>query len=271
VTVTAAISGFAPGGYHFRCVATNSMGISYGIDQTVPSRNAALTNLILVTGTLSPSFTASNTTYAAAVSNAVSTIIIKPIAADAAASIKVNGVSVPSGNNSAPINLAVGDNVLTTSVISPDGFITNIYTVTVTRQTPYQTWAAAHGLTGLNSDPYEDFDGDGNCNLVEFAINTDPNAPSTGLILEAGSIENQEDHKHFLTVSHRRRIVPGSLSYQLQNSTNLSVWTDVSALQLEQIATVPVGDGVTEIVTFKTMPAIEDSAVLGFLRLKLTE
>ena len=269
VNVTAAISGFAPGGYHFRCVATNSLGITYGIDQIVPSRNATLTNLVLVTGILSPSFTPGNTTYVATVSNEVSAISIKPIAVDAAASIKVNGLSVPSGSNSTPMNLAIGNNVLTTSVISPDGFVTNAYTVIVSRQTAYQTWAAAHNLSGPNSGPYEDFDGDGNCNLAEFAINTDPNVPSAGLVLEAGIIEDAD--KHYLTVSHRRRIAPGGLIYQLQDSANLNVWTDVPALQLEQIATVPVGDGVTETVTFKTMPSTEDSSSLRFLRVQLTQ
>jgi hypothetical protein len=271
VNVSAAISGFAPGGYHFRCVATNSMGVTYGIDQIVPSRNATLTNLILVTSTLSPSFNSNTTTYTAAVSNAVSTIMIKPLAADAAASIKVNGVTVPSGSNSAPINLAIGNNVLTTTVISPDGLLTNSYTVTVTRQTPtpYQSWAAAWNLNGPNSAPHEDFDGDGNSNLVEFAINTDPTVASVGLILEAGSIVDSGDDKHYFTVSHRRRIAPGSLVYQFQSSTNLSVWTDVPALQLEQIAAAPVGDGVAEIVTFKTMPSIEDSFAPRFLRLRL--
>jgi len=34
---------------------------------------------------------------------------------------------------------------------------------------------------------------------------------------------------------------------------------------------VPVGDGVIEIVTFKTMPSMEDSSALRFLRLKLTQ
>jgi hypothetical protein len=271
VNVTAAISGFAPGGYHYRCVATNSMGITYGIDQVVPSRNAALTNLILVTGTLSPSFTSNNTVYVATVSNAVSTVSIKPVAADAAASIKVNGISVPSGSNSSPINLVTGNNILTTSVISPDGIITNIYTVTVTRQTPYQTWAAANNLTGPNSGPNEDFDGDGNCNLAEFAINTDPKVPSPGLVLTVASVLNPADSEHYLTISHRRRIAPGTLIYQFQSSEDLGTWTDVPGGQLEQITAVPVGDGVTEIVTFKILPSVEDSSASRFLRLNLIE
>ena len=34
---------------------------------------------------------------------------------------------------------------------------------------------------------------------------------------------------------------------------------------------MPVGDGITEIVTFKTIPSIQDSSTLRFLRLKLIE
>lgn len=269
--VIAAISGFAPGGYYFRCVATNSMGITYGIAQIVPSSNAALTNLILSGSPLAPAFSSIITTYTATVGNTVSSVTLKPTAADAAASIKVNGFSIPSGSNSAPINLVIGNNVLTTIVVSPDRNFTNIYTVTVTRQTPYETWASANNLSGPDSAPDEDFEGDGNINFTEFAINTDPNVPSAGLILEATSIESLSDLKHYFTVSHRRRILPGSLIYQIQSSTNLETWTDVPAVELEQISAVPVGDGVTEVVTFKTLPSIEDTPELRFIRLKLTE
>lgn len=40
VNVTAPLSGFAPGAYHFRLVAQNSSGTTYGINQTVSSNNA---------------------------------------------------------------------------------------------------------------------------------------------------------------------------------------------------------------------------------------
>ena len=80
----------------------------------------------------------------------------------------------------------------------------------------------AYNLTGPNSTPYDDFDGDGHCNLVEFAINTDPKTRTAGLILAARSMGNLADHKRYFTVNHRHRNAPGSRVYQFQGSTNLN-------------------------------------------------
>jgi len=58
---------------------------------------------------------------------------VTPTAADATASIIVNGTTVASGAASPAIELAVGTNTITTLVKAQDGVTTNTYTLTVTR------------------------------------------------------------------------------------------------------------------------------------------
>ena len=79
--------------------------------------------------------------------NGVNTLTLTPAAADAAASIKVNSAAVPSGSASPAINLAIGSNVITTVVTSPNALVTATYTVTVTRRTAYEERAARAALT----------------------------------------------------------------------------------------------------------------------------
>ena len=73
-------------------------------------------------------------------------------------------------------------------------------------------------------------------------------------------------------MSYRRRIVPGTLAYVLRSSPNLGAWSDIPAGNLQQVgAAVPVGDGVTEVVTFRILPSIEDSPAGWYVRLKVSE
>jgi hypothetical protein len=84
-------------------------------------------------GTLSPVFAASTTSYTASVANSVSSITLTPTVTDANATVKVNNVTVASGAASGPINLNVGSNTITTVVTAQDGTTTQTYTLTVTR------------------------------------------------------------------------------------------------------------------------------------------
>src|SRR4029077_17477246 len=93
-----------------------------------PSTNANLSNLTLSAGTLTPAFSSGTLSYTASVSNATTSITETPTTADATATIKVNGVSVVSGNASQAINLSVGDNVITTAVTAQDGTTMKTYT-----------------------------------------------------------------------------------------------------------------------------------------------
>ncbi|MDB4922793.1 cadherin-like beta sandwich domain-containing protein [Mucilaginibacter sp.] len=97
------------------------------------SSTATLSNLALSTGTLSPAFASSATTYTVHVPNATASIKLTPTASNADASIKVNGTAVVSGAASASLPLKVGDNIINTVVTASDGTTIKTYKLTVTR------------------------------------------------------------------------------------------------------------------------------------------
>ena len=97
------------------------------------SANANLSNLTLSVGALNPAFDPNTTSYTASVSNSTTSITVTPTVQEPNASVKVNGVSVPSGNPSDPISLNVGPNPITAVVTAQDGTTMKTYTVTVTR------------------------------------------------------------------------------------------------------------------------------------------
>jgi gliding motility-associated-like protein len=96
------------------------------------SSNANLSNLVLNSASLSPSFTSSTTNYTATVANNITSITLTPTMADANAAISITGIAVASGNASAGQPLAVGVNNIPVTVTAQDGTI-KTYTVTVTR------------------------------------------------------------------------------------------------------------------------------------------
>jgi gliding motility-associated-like protein len=74
--------------------------------------------------------------YTTAVVNAVSSVTVTPITADAGSTITVNGVPVSSGTASGSIALNEGDNTITTVVTAQDGLSASTYSIKVTRQAP---------------------------------------------------------------------------------------------------------------------------------------
>ena len=94
---------------------------------------ADLSSLVLSSGTLTPPFASGTTTYTATVASCATSITVKPTAADASATITVNGTPVASGHASGAIALNFGANTLTTVVTAQDGTTTKTYTITVTR------------------------------------------------------------------------------------------------------------------------------------------
>ena len=115
------------------------------------SSNADLSSLVPGAGTLTPAFDSGTTEYTAIVTYATDSMTVTPTAADAAATITVNGDSVTSGDPSAAISLSVGPNVITTEVTAKD-LTTKTYTLTVTRANPaviYEPFADSNStLTG---------------------------------------------------------------------------------------------------------------------------
>jgi len=98
-----------------------------------PSTNANLSTLGQSVGGLTPAFSSTTTSYTENVSNAITTMTLKPVSSDANAAIKVNGTAVTSGTMTSPIALSVGANTITTIVTAQNGTTTKTYTLTVTR------------------------------------------------------------------------------------------------------------------------------------------
>lgn len=96
------------------------------------STNADLASLSLSQGVLSPNFTAATTGYTASVAHSVSQISLTVATAQANASVKVNGLTVGSGNSSEPIDLNVGENQISIEVTAQHGN-QKTYNLTVTR------------------------------------------------------------------------------------------------------------------------------------------
>jgi hypothetical protein len=146
-------------------VGNNTIGIAVtaqgGITQDIytitvsraapPSSDATLSNLIVSSGTLNPSFVSGTTAYTVGVTNSVSSLTVTPTANQSQASIYcsngVNGTLVASGNVSEPISLNVGNNTINVLIVAQDGVTTKTYTVTVTRATVPSNDATLSNLT----------------------------------------------------------------------------------------------------------------------------
>ncbi len=95
-----------------------------------PSSNATLSNIALSSGTLSPAFVSTTTTYGASV-NDIGSVMFTPTTADAGATLTVNGTAATSGTG-VPITLVKGANTITTVVTAQDGTTKKTYTTVVT-------------------------------------------------------------------------------------------------------------------------------------------
>jgi len=103
-----------------------------------PSSVATLADLDLAPGVLDQVFQSSQPDYTATVGFLSPTLTVTPVTTDAAATVTVNGLAVSSGSATAPIPLAIGQNLINVDITAEDGENTASYTLTVTRQTAEQ-------------------------------------------------------------------------------------------------------------------------------------
>jgi autotransporter-associated beta strand protein len=122
-------NGTLAGGWHLTFSSLTTNCCSSG----PPGSNANLADLVPSAGTLTPPFNLAITNYTASVAYPTTSLTVTPTAADTNATIRVNGNPVASGNPSAPIALSTGINIIATEVVSANLTVTNIYTLTVTR------------------------------------------------------------------------------------------------------------------------------------------
>lgn len=130
----------SPGSNNITVAVTAQDGttvMTYTIDviQGNPSSDARLSNLSLSSGTLTPAFKASKTSYTVSVAIEVNSIEVTPTVNEIHASVTVNGTAVTSGQPSSPISLNPGINNITIAVTAQDGIAIKIYTVNVIQGT----------------------------------------------------------------------------------------------------------------------------------------
>lgn len=92
------------------------------------STNNNLASLSLSAGSLSPAFSAGNTSYNATVANSVTSVTVAAQASDSGATLAITGGQ----------NLAVGSNTISVAVTSKSGAV-KTYTIIVTRSAPLST------------------------------------------------------------------------------------------------------------------------------------
>jgi gliding motility-associated-like protein len=119
---------------------------TYNLIVVRQSNNANLVALSLSAGTLTPAFSSATLSYTASVSSSVSSVKVTPKAQNGHASINVNGVPVVSGQASASLPLAVGNNMITTMVTSEDGTKTRSYTANIIREVAPGPLAASSSI-----------------------------------------------------------------------------------------------------------------------------
>lgn len=107
-----------------------------------------LTDLSLSSGTLSPSFSSSVTSYSASVDSSVTSVTVTPTANFSSASISVNGAAVNSGSPSGNISLNTGSNTVSVTV-SGSGGISKTYSVEITRAAAAASVSVSTSLTSL--------------------------------------------------------------------------------------------------------------------------
>ena len=215
---------------------------------------------------------------------------ISGTAADAGgiASVLVNGVAATSSDGfahwTAAVPLAIGVNNL--SIVARDNAIpanvrTIPHTVTVTPTAGDadgdglpDVWEALYGLSttgGTGADgAFGDPDGDGRVTVLELALGSNPVVPDSGGAASPALVLDAYDGKTYLTWQYRRLLAPGALSYFVETTTDLANWHSGPGWVEQVGATVPTGDGLTETVTIRALPAVDAGGATGHMRLRIT-
>ncbi|MEA4926570.1 MAG: cadherin-like beta sandwich domain-containing protein [Syntrophomonadaceae bacterium] len=123
----AALLAFAPG----ICLAGGGWQLDPNIPVITLSDNADLSDLHLVSGSISPAFNPNTTSYSQTYHGTNTQVVAK--AAESHATITVNGTAVASGQWSQSISLNPGANIITVKVTAQNGVTARTYTITVNK------------------------------------------------------------------------------------------------------------------------------------------
>ncbi len=116
------------------------------------------------------------------------------------------------------------------------------------------------------SDPAADADANGVGALLDYAFQAGSFGmgalPQTGTAMDGGT-----GHRH-LTFSYRRLLSnPSGVQYHLETSTTLATWQPAGT-DVEELTVTPTGDGVTETVNVRLLPAM-GVGIPMFIRLRV--
>jgi alpha-tubulin suppressor-like RCC1 family protein len=259
--VSLVLTGLLPGTtYHFRISTSNLGGTDNGENFTFTtlSNNADLSALSMSTGTLSPVFASGTLSYTASVTASTASLNLTATTANANATLqyRVNGAEYTTTNGIAiPVTLETGLNTVQIEVTAQDEVTLRLYTLQITRPSGYAQWSAAAGITGPNSGPDQDFDGDGIMNLMEFAFGTQGNTQSSGRkgLRLAGGVIAEHGQPIALPVGpggtmsavfiRRKDASANGLTYTVNFTANFSNWEAGSG-----VPTILADDGTYEAI-----------------------
>jgi hypothetical protein len=140
----------------------------------------------------------------------------------------------------------------------------------------YQDWTAGHGLSGAAADIYADPDGDGVCNLMEYAFNLSPEVADQPALpqfhLQSQIVNSQPGT--YLTIQFLRQLGTSNLTYVVQGSADLITWSNLCTAAGTNLPTGPgfvseTGTGYQRQVLACDVVATENAANARFVRFKL--
>lgn len=238
--VSTTLSGLTPNTtYHYRV----NGDIYNGADVTFTTLNndAILSGLAISSGTLSPAFASNTLAYSVVLDSSITSVILTPTANDGNASITVNGQNVVSGSPTGSIPLAAGNNTLATVVTAQDGVTKTTYVLNVACLNAVQSWRQQNFGSNANTGPTADsadYDNDGICNLLEYALNL---SPQTASKLPMSTAVNGENYEYTYTRS-TAAVTAGTLFTVEWNATlSAASWSSSGVTQ-----TVLSDDGTTQ-------------------------
>jgi hypothetical protein len=140
----------------------------------------------------------------------------------------------------------------------------------------YQDWAAGHGLSGAAAGIYADPDGDGVCNLMEYAFDLSPEVADQSALpqfqLRPQTVNGQPGT--YLTVQFTRQLGTSNLTYIVQGSPDMRSWTNLCTAVGANSPGGPgfiseSGTGYKRQVLARDLVSCETAATARFVRFKL--
>jgi hypothetical protein len=136
-------------------------------------------------------------------------------------------------------------------------------------------WEKSHGLNprlASGTDGAEgDSDGDGVINFLEYAFGQDPNVASTRTLPVVAVERNAVSGERYLTLTFLRRVDAPQLVYNVESAAQPIDASFAPAAVEVAGPPVPTGDGVTERVTMRVLPALAPDEVRRFARLRVSD